>query len=240
MFLIIVDSFSKWIEFEWMKYGTDAERVIRKFVALFVRFGLPDVVVTDGGPPFNSHAFVSFLEKQGIKVMKSPPYHPASNGQAERSVKLVKEVLKKFLLDKEVMNLQMEDQINLFLINYRNTCLTKEGSFPSEKVFNYTPKTMIDLINPKKAYVPKINNDANNSEVGVNPKTTSNRTRSMATVDPIFKLKTGETIWYKNNNSKDFTRWVEAKFVRPCSPTVFQILIGNVVAKAHRGQLRPK
>lgn len=238
VFLVIVDSFSKWIELEWMKYGTDAEKVIRKFVALFARFGFPDVVVTDGGPPFNGHAFVTFLEKQGIKVMKSPPYHPASNGQAERSVKLVKEVLKKFLLDKNVMSLQTEDQINLFLINYRISCLTKEGMFPSEKVLNYTPKTMIDLINPKKAYRPKTKDDCTNDNLGVNSRKAGNPTGPITATDPIFRLKAGETIWYKNNNSKDFTRWIEAKFVRSCSPTVFQILIGSVVAKAHRGQLR--
>lgn len=238
VFLLIIDSFSKWIELDWMKYGTDTEKVIRKFVALFARFGLPDVVVTDGGPPFNSSGFVSFLEKQGIKVMKSPPYHPASNGQAERSVRLVKEVLKKFLLDHAVANLQMEDQINLFLINYRNSCLTKEGSFPSEKVFNYTPKTMLDLINPKKAYVPKKNDDSSNDEHAVKLKKDGNMVDSAMGNDPIFKLKAGDTIWYKNNNPKDCTRWIEAKFTRPYSSTIFQISIGSVVAKAHRGQLR--
>ncbi|XP_062704137.1 uncharacterized protein K02A2.6-like [Aedes albopictus] len=69
VFLVVVDSFTKWIELEYM------------------RFGLPDVVVTDGGPPFNSDKFVTFLENQGILVMKSPPYHPESNGQAERTVR---------------------------------------------------------------------------------------------------------------------------------------------------------
>ncbi|XP_055534391.1 uncharacterized protein LOC129723915 [Wyeomyia smithii] len=34
--------------------------------------------------------------------MKSPPYNPSSNGQAERSVRIVKDVLKKFLFDQEI------------------------------------------------------------------------------------------------------------------------------------------
>ncbi|XP_062560914.1 uncharacterized protein K02A2.6-like isoform X1 [Armigeres subalbatus] len=84
VFLLVVDSFSKWLEIDLMKTGTEASKVIRKFVAFFSRFGLPDVLVTDGGPPFNAHQFISFMERQGIKVLKSPPYNPSSNGQAER------------------------------------------------------------------------------------------------------------------------------------------------------------
>lgn len=95
-YLLIVDSFSKWIEIEWMKQGTDCNKVLQRLAAFFARFGLPDVLVSDNGPPFNSFGFNSFLERQGIKVMKSPPYHPSSNGQAERLVRTVKEVLKKF------------------------------------------------------------------------------------------------------------------------------------------------
>ncbi|XP_062558114.1 uncharacterized protein LOC134222990 [Armigeres subalbatus] len=69
-----------------MKYGTSAKLVNKRFASLFARYGLPDVIVTDGGPPFNSSEFVNFLEHQGIKVLKSPPYNPASNGQAERLI----------------------------------------------------------------------------------------------------------------------------------------------------------
>lgn len=72
-FLLIVDSFTKWLEIEWMKKGTDCDKVLKRLVAFFARFGLPDVLVSDGGPPFNSYPFTEFLKKQGINVLKSPP-----------------------------------------------------------------------------------------------------------------------------------------------------------------------
>lgn len=145
-YLLIVDSFSKWIEIELMSHGTDKNKVIKKLVAIFARFGLPDVLVSDIGPPFYSHDFISFLRRQGIEVMKSPPYNPSSNGQAERLVRTVEEVLQKFLMEPEIMELDLEDQISLFLFNYRNN----NGHFPAERIFSYTPKTILDLINPKK------------------------------------------------------------------------------------------
>lgn len=83
-FLLVVESYSKWLEIIWMKKETKCNQVLTKLVEIFARFGLPDVLDSDGGPPFNSHSFKKFLERQGIIVLKSQPYHPSSNGQAEK------------------------------------------------------------------------------------------------------------------------------------------------------------
>ena len=152
VFLVVVDSFSKWLEVEYMKFGTDARSVKSKFIGVFARFGLPDVVVTDGGPPFNSNELINFFQKHNIKVMKSPPYNPSSNGQAERLVRVVKEGLKKFLLDPELAGLSIENKVSYFLFGYRNTCLEDGRSFPSERLFSFKPKTLLDLIHPKNSF----------------------------------------------------------------------------------------
>lgn len=129
-----------------MRTGTDAAKVIKKFSNFFARFGLPDVVVTDNGPPFNSQCFIHFLKRQGTQVLKSPPYHPQSNGQAERLVRVAKDVVKKFLLDPDMRHLDMQDRLDYFLFNYRNTCLNPGGDCPSERVFFFV-KPFICLIN---------------------------------------------------------------------------------------------
>lgn len=165
-FLLIVDSHTKWLEVEWIRAGTTARIVNKKFASMFARLGLPDVIVTDGAPPFNSYEFVRFLENHGIKVMKSPPYHPASNRQAERMVRVAKEVFKKFLIDNRTKPLEIDDKLNLFLINYRNSCSGTENTFPSEKMLSYKPKMLLDLINPKKTYkhyLKDTNQDSGNS-----------------------------------------------------------------------------
>ena len=135
-----------------MQRLTDAERVIKQFAKYFATFGLPDVIVTDNGPPFNSQQFINFFERQGIKVMKSPPHHQQSNRQAERSVTVVKDVFKKMLLDPEFKDFDLQEKLNYFSFIYRNTFVTSIKMSPSKKVFNYKPKTMIDLIDPTKNY----------------------------------------------------------------------------------------
>ncbi|XP_062713702.1 uncharacterized protein LOC134290556 [Aedes albopictus] len=84
--------------------------------------------------------------------MKSPPYNPSSNGQAERMVRVVKEGLKKFLLDPDMTGLSTEDLVSYFLFGYRNTCLEDGRTFPSERLFSFKPKTLLDLIHPKNSF----------------------------------------------------------------------------------------
>lgn len=229
-YLLVVDSYTKWLEVEIMKYGTDAHKVIKKFTAIFARFGLPDVLVTDGGPPFNSTHFCSFMERQGIKVMKSPPYNPSSNGQAERMVRVVKEVLKKFMLDPMTRSLDIEDRLTLFLANYRNTCSSDER-FPSERMFSFKPKILIDLLHPKNQYKEHLETRPERGDALVDD-------NSMPNTDPFLKLALGDKVLYKNHEKHAIEKWIEAQFVKRVSLNVFEISFGRNTCKAHRNQLR--
>ena len=83
--LVLVDAHSKWIEAFVTASATSAV-VIEELRSTFARFGLPELIVTDNGPCFMSEEFELFVQKNGIKHVTSAPYHPASNGLAERAV----------------------------------------------------------------------------------------------------------------------------------------------------------
>lgn len=227
-FLLVVDSHSKWVEIEVMLHGTDAKRVNNSLASLFTRFGLPDVMVTDGGPPFNSREFTSFLQKHGVKVMKSPPYNPTSNGQAERLVRVVKDVFKKYLLDPEMRELDLKSKINFFLINYRNQIANKDGLPPSHKVLSYKPKILLDLIHPNKQY-GKFLDEPNTTQIDV---------KLPEKPDPFLKLVVGDTVYYKNYRKTDPERWIEARFVKQISNNTFEISLHRTTIMAHRSQLK--
>lgn len=61
-FLLIVDTFSKFVEIKLMK-TTNIFNVITKLQEFFAVFGLPTVMVSDNGPPFNSYKYKSFFLK---------------------------------------------------------------------------------------------------------------------------------------------------------------------------------
>ena len=49
----------------------------------------------DNGPSFKSESFRQFVSLNGIQHLTSAPYHPASNGLAERAMQTFKNAMKK-------------------------------------------------------------------------------------------------------------------------------------------------
>ena len=71
-----------------------ATATIRAFRFLFATHGLPEEIISDNGPQFVAQEMKDFLKSNGIRQCLSSPYHPASNGEAERAVRTFKEAMK--------------------------------------------------------------------------------------------------------------------------------------------------
>ena len=67
--------------------STTTEHTVGELRLIFAQHGLPEDVVSDNGPQFTSNEFAEFMSKNEIKHTLVPPYHPQSNGAAERSVR---------------------------------------------------------------------------------------------------------------------------------------------------------
>ena len=70
--------------------STTAEATVEVLRALFSRYGLPLELVSDNIPQFVAGEFQTFLKINCIKHTLGPPYHPSSNGLAERHVQTFK------------------------------------------------------------------------------------------------------------------------------------------------------
>ena len=98
-YLVVVDYFSRFIEIP-LCTTTTANVIISHVRSIFSRFGIPEEVRSDGGPPFNSKEFRKFSEEYGFYHNKSSPYYSQSNGEVERAVQTVKNILKRAHVEK--------------------------------------------------------------------------------------------------------------------------------------------
>ena len=62
----------------------------RKLMLSFSTHGLPNTIVSDNGPCFTAHELEQFVKTNGVRHITTSPWHPASNGLAERAVQTVK------------------------------------------------------------------------------------------------------------------------------------------------------
>ena len=88
-FLILVDAHSKWLEVIPVA-STSSQATIQALRRVFATHGLPEMLVSDNGTAFTSEEFTQFLRVNGIRPVNAAPYHPASNGLAERAVQTFK------------------------------------------------------------------------------------------------------------------------------------------------------
>jgi hypothetical protein len=140
-YLIIVDSYSKWLEVERVS-SMDARTTCKVLRKLFAVHGLPRVVVSDNGPGFASEDFNAFLKANGVKHLYSAPYHPSSNGQAERMVRVLKESLKR------VKQGDVDTRLSRLLFRYRITPHTLTGQSPSELLLGRRVRSALSLLKP--------------------------------------------------------------------------------------------
>ena len=93
--LVVVDYVSKWVEVVATPKN-DAKTVV-KFVKknIFSRFGVPRVLISDGGSHFCNVQLQKVLGHYNVTHKVASPYHPQTNGQAEVSNRELKKILEK-------------------------------------------------------------------------------------------------------------------------------------------------
>nr|XP_037284101.1 uncharacterized protein K02A2.6-like [Rhipicephalus microplus] len=151
MLLIVVDAHTKWIEALPVSQA-NSHSTVEALRTIFSRFGIPRTVVSDNGTPFTAREFEQFMERNGIAHIRTPPYHPQSNGLAERAVRTIKDGLKK------IGGTCLLTSLARVLCNYRNAP-HQEGPSPSERLLGYRLRTRMEMSFPSRVYPAKAASD---------------------------------------------------------------------------------
>ena len=87
------DYFSNFFELDQLRSKTSDE-VIGKLKSHFARYGVPDQLITDNGPLYNSEAFREFAREFEFEHITSSSGYPKSNGKSENAVRTAERLVK--------------------------------------------------------------------------------------------------------------------------------------------------
>lgn len=161
-YLIVVDARSKWPEIFEMTSTITAATMIRELRRLFAAYGLLEQLVSDNWPQFTAADSTTFRKRNGVRHIWSAPYHPSSNGAAERFLQTFKRTLKVTQLHKT----PFQRRLMSFLVIYRTTPHATTNQTPCSLFLNHQVRTHLNLLHPdveetvsKKQFKQKFNHD---------------------------------------------------------------------------------
>ncbi|XP_043199020.1 uncharacterized protein K02A2.6-like isoform X1 [Amphibalanus amphitrite] len=209
-YLVLVDAFSKWPEIEEM-HGTTATKTIEALTKIFATHGFPVTLVSDNGPPFKSAEFENFLRSRGIFHRATPPYHPASNGQAESMVRTFKSFLKK----QQSNGRSRAVAVCQFLARYRVTPCSSTGRAPAELLLGRMPRTKLSLLKPS----------------------VTQRLKGPGEYVYSREFLAGDSVLLRDLRPGSATKWRRATVTGRVGPLVYEVCIDGRTRTAHLDHL---
>ena len=142
--LCVWSCWKKWpLALKLSKYPT-SDTTTSALDELFAIWGRPETIVCDNGPQFAPVTFADWCHAHSIAHLTSAPFHPASNGEAERIVGVFKQVVKRAVgEEKKSKHLALRE----FLQQYRVTPHCTTGRTPAELMLGHRVRYSLYLCN---------------------------------------------------------------------------------------------
>jgi hypothetical protein len=106
-----------------------AERYLREVVRLH---GVPASIVSDRDSRFRSHFWNKLQDSLGSKLEFSSSYHPETDGQSERTIQILEDMLRACMLD---FKGSWEDHLHLVEFSYNNSYQASIQMAPFEALY---------------------------------------------------------------------------------------------------------
>ena len=198
--------------------STSTEHVISKLRESFAVQGLSDEIVSDNATCFTSEEYGEFLKKNGIKPITSAPYHPASNGAAERAVQNFKQTMRKLTTASEG---PVATHVSRLLFAARHTPSSVTGVSPAEMMFKHKPQTRLSRLKP----------DVSTSWRKAAERMVKTR---LGSVPRDFQV--GERVTARNYSRGG--KWVAGVILEKTGPVSYKVQINGGIIRRHVDQLR--
>ena len=97
---IVIDRLTKSAHFLPVKTSYTADQYADIYIQEIVRLhGIPKTIVSDRGSVFTSRFWRSLQQAMGTKLSLSTAFHPQTDGQSERTIQILEDMLRACVLD---------------------------------------------------------------------------------------------------------------------------------------------
>ena len=138
---VVIDEYSRYPVVEIVK-SVSANTVIPVLEKIIAMFGVPTVIKTDNGSPFNSNSFANYVKYCGFVHRKITPRWPRANAQAESFNKPLMKCVKSAYVEGK----NWKQELYRFLRQYRATPHTSTGYTPFQLLFQREATTRLPEI----------------------------------------------------------------------------------------------
>ena len=154
----------------------------------------------------------------------TPPYHPQSNGAAERAVRIVKEALVKQVLEGNKSR-SIKHRLADFLLRYRTTPHSTTGAMPAELLMRRRLRTRLSLVKPDLAQT--VESKQNKQKEYKDLKSHQDR---------LFVEN--DMVRVRNTQARSSTeRWILGRVVKVCGPRTYLVETGHKTRYVHADHL---
>ena len=130
---VIVDRLTKSAHFLPIRWGCTLDHLAKRYVNEIVRLhGVPISIVSDRDPRFTSRFWKSFQEALGTRLNFSTSFHPQTDGQSERTIQTLEEMLRACVLEFKGV---WDEYIALLEFAYNNHFHSSIGMAPYEALY---------------------------------------------------------------------------------------------------------
>ena len=140
--LTLIDYATRWVEAIPLRDIT-TQAVSEALLNIFSRVGLPEEILSDGGPQFVSQVMELVLQTLGIRHSVSTPYHPQTNGLCERVNGTIKSLIQKVAHSNPSA---WDRYLPCVLFAYRESPQETTQFSPFELVYGRLPRGPLSLV----------------------------------------------------------------------------------------------
>lgn len=153
---VIIDRLTKSAHFLPINERFSLDKLIKLYLdEIVMRHGVPVSIVSDRDPRFNSRFWRQFQEHLGTKLNMSTAYHPQTDGQSERTIQTIEDMLRVCALD---FKGNWDDHLPLVEFSYNNSYHASIGMPPYEALYGRKCRSPLywDEVGERKLSSPEL------------------------------------------------------------------------------------